>query len=149
MPTYEYKCNSCNIIIEVTHSIKETPQFFCEKCNSKVPLERIFSLNRTGFILKGGTEAIHWKEKRERIKKRSELGVKQIERYGTAGGTKLRPNVGGVETESWSDAAKLAKEAGINTNSYQPMIEKEKNISKTSGIDDRAWKAAKEQKNNS
>jgi len=147
MPSYEYRCNDCSTIVEIIHSIKESPQFFCEKCSSKQPLERLISFNKSGFILKGGSEAIHWKEKRQRMKKRSELGVKQIDRYGTEGGTSLKPNVGGIETDSWSDAAKLAKEAGINADSYKPMIEKEKNVSKISKVDDRVWKAAKEAKN--
>jgi putative FmdB family regulatory protein len=146
MPTYEYKCRSCCDIQEVTHSIKEDPEILCTVCGSKEPAERLISFNRGGFILKGGTEAIHWKEKRERMKKRSELGVKQIDRYGTDGGTRLQPNVAGMEVDSWKDASKLAKEAGMSTESYTPLIEKEKNVGKA-GVDDRVWKAAKEEKN--
>jgi len=97
------------------------------------------------FIIKGGTEASRWKEKRVRMERRKELGVRQVERYG--GSQKLRPNVAGVETDSWNDAAKMAREAGLNTESYEPLIEKEKRVSKSSGIDDLAWKSAKEQKN--
>jgi len=111
-------------------------------------MERLISWNGAGFILKGGTEAIHWKEKRNRIKKRAELGVKQIDRYGTEGGIKLQPNVGGMPADSWSDAAKVAKEAGMSVDSYKPMIEKEKSTSK-SGVDDNKWKAAKENKDKS
>jgi predicted double-glycine peptidase len=54
--------------------------------------------------------------------------------------------VAGVEQESWSDAAKLAKEAGLSADSYQPLIEKEKRTSKISGVDDAVWKKAKEEK---
>jgi len=57
------------------------------------------------------------------------------------------PNVGGVTVDTWSDASKLAKESGMNAESYKPMIEKEKSTSKISGIDDKTWKAAKENKN--
>jgi len=108
-------------------------------------MERLISYNRGGFILKGGSEAIHWKEKRNRMKKRAEMGVKQIERYGTEGGTQLRPNVGGMEVESWSDAAKVAKESGMNSESYTPLVEKEKSVGKL-GVDDRKWKVAKDLK---
>jgi putative FmdB family regulatory protein len=146
MPTYEYLCHKCGVVQEVIHSIKETPVITCEKCPSKEPLERLISHNISGFILKGGTAAIHWKEKRLKMKKRAELGVKQIDRFGSEGGTKLKPNVGGTEVESWSDASKLAKEAGLNTESYKPMVEKEKNLDKSGSIDNRTWKAAKESK---
>ena len=52
--------------------------------------------------------------------------------------------MGGLEQSSWSDAAKLAKEAGMNAESYKPLIEKEQRTSKVSGVDDAKWKKAKE-----
>jgi len=82
VPSYDYKCPSCGFVIEIIHSIKDSSQFFCEKCGSKEPLERLISFNRTGFICKG-SEASAWKEKRYRVKKNADLGVKQIERYGS------------------------------------------------------------------
>lgn len=145
MATYDYKCDRCGYLEEQIHSMNERPVFFCPQCKNngkEVKMARLFTLNPSGFIIKGGTEAINWKEKRYRMKKNEELGMKQIERYGT--GPKLKPNIAGVEQESWSDAAKLAKEAGMNAESYQPMIEKEKKTSKISGIDDAKWKKAKE-----
>ena len=135
MPTYEYKCSDCGHQEDIVHSIKETPDFYCPKCKDngkEIRLERLIGLSQ--FIIKGGSEAIHWKEKRLKMKKNAELGVKQIDRYGT--GSPLKPNVAGVETDSWSDAAKLAREAGINTTSYEPMIEKEKRTSKINKVDD-------------
>jgi putative FmdB family regulatory protein len=146
MPTYEYLCHNCGQIQEVIHSIKDDPAITCDACESSDPAERLISRNIGGFILKGGTEAIHWKEKRNRMKKNSEMGVRQIERYGSDGGTSLKPNVAGMEVDTWKDASKLAQEAGMSTESYQPLIEKEKNVGKL-GVDDRKWKAAKEIKN--
>jgi len=96
--------------------------------------------------MKGGTETTAWKEKRHRVKKNADLEVRQMERYG--GGSKLQPNVGGVPTESWSDASKLAKECGMNADTYKPLVEKEKKTSKISGIDDNRWKAVKAKKEN-
>ena len=139
MAAYDYFCSSCGHVHEEIHSMNESPVFYCPECNKK--LERKFSLS-VGFIIKGGTEATHWKEKRSRMSRREELGVRQVERYGT--GSKLRPNVAGMETDNWSDAAKLAGEAGMSTESYEPMIEKENRTSKSSGMDDAVWKAAKE-----
>jgi hypothetical protein len=107
-------------------------------------MERLISLNLNGgFFFKQWTEAQTYKISRDKRKQNTELEIRQIERYGS-GGTKLKPNVAGVETESWSDASKLASEAGLSTKSYEPLITQEKNISKISGIDDRKWKAAKE-----
>ena len=147
MPTYDYSCGECSFTEEQIHSMKEQPTYFCPQCKDagkEVKMERQFTLNTAGFIIKGGTEAINWKEKRHHHKKNAELGVRQIDRYGT--GPKLRPNVGGVETETWGDAAKLAKEAGMKSESYQPLIEKEKSVSKISGVDDTKWKKAKQDK---
>jgi putative FmdB family regulatory protein len=146
MARFDYKCMVCGHIQEEVHSMKESPVFYCPKCKDsgqEIQLERQFSVG-TGFIIRGGTEASHWKEKRVRMERRKELGVKQVERYG--GSQRLQPNVAGVEVDSWNDASKMAKEAGLNTESYEPMIEKEKRTSKISGIDDAAWKVAKEQK---
>jgi putative FmdB family regulatory protein len=146
MATYDYSCGKCGFREEQIHSMKEQPVFFCPHCKNngkEVQMTRIFTLNPSGFIIKGGTETINWKEKRYRMKKNLELGKRQIERYGSSG-PKLKPNVFGVEQESWSDAAKVAKESGINTNSYQSMIDKEKNTSKDSGINDTTWRKAKE-----
>jgi len=144
MPTYEYKCSACQSITEVTHSIKDSPTIECPEClkqDKHTSMERLISVNRGGFIIKGWTEAMAWKTKREKVRKNAELGVKQIERYSN--GVRLQPNVAGMEVDSWSDAQKVAKEAGMAADTYEPLIEKEKIISKTSGVDDVKWKAAK------
>jgi len=146
MPTYEYRCNDCGIVDEVTHSIKEDPDIFCPQCKTagkEVKMERLISLNKSGgFFFKQWTEAQVHKIGRDKRKQNNELEMRQIERYSS--GPKLRPNVAGMETESWSDAKKLASEAGMNTASYDAQIAKENTISKVSGVDDKKWKAAKE-----
>ena len=150
MPTYEYGCRECGNIDEVVHSIKKSPEIKCSKCSEngkEVVMERLISQNYGGFIFKGGTASMAWKEKRLRNKKSANLDVKQIDRWGE--GHRIQPNVAGHEVDSWSDASKLAKEAGMNTDSYKPMIEKEKRVSKSSGVDDTKWKAAKDNKDKS
>ena len=119
MPSYDYACSKCKITEEKIHRMSETPEYKCPKCGKK--MERLISLNRTGFIFKGGTETIHYKEKRNRLKKRE--AIKQNKVHGD--GPKLKPNIAGVEVDSWSDAKKLAKEAGLNHESYTPYVEKE------------------------
>jgi putative FmdB family regulatory protein len=145
MPTYEYRCNSCGKIQEEIHSIKTNPEIACQNCEEK-PMERLISLNISGFIT-GDTEAKLWKEKRHRKKKNADLDIRQIERYGT--GPRLTPNVGGQEVGSWSEAKKLAKDKGKNTSSYDKYIRNEKSTSKISGINDRAYKSAKEKRDKS
>lgn len=145
MPTYDYRCSTCTLVTEVTHSIKDTPIIDCPACLEKgehSPMERLISLNRGAFVIKQWTEAMAWKAKREKVKQNAELGVKQIERYSS--GPQLQPNVAGMEVGSWSEAQKVAKESGMRTDTYEPMIEKEKRVSKVSGVDDSKWKAAKE-----
>jgi putative FmdB family regulatory protein len=144
MPTYEYRCESCSTVREELHSIKVTPEFFCDDCEAPKPLKRIISNNPGGFVVKGDSPTKLWKESRLRHKKNADLEVKQIDRYGS--GPKLQPNVAGQETESWTDAQKLAKEAGIDTTTYNKHVTDEKSVSSKSNIDDRKWKKAKEAK---
>jgi hypothetical protein len=134
------------VVQEITHSIKETPDIFCPECKiegKEVKMERLISLNKSGgFLFKQWTESQCYKIGRDKRKQNNDLELRQIERYGT--GPKLKPNVAGVETESWSDAKKLAGEAGLNTNSFDKHITQESSTSKVSGINDTKWKAAKE-----
>jgi len=122
MPTYDYYCDKCDIKEEYIHGISESPEYKCSECGTV--MVRLFSTNSTGFIFKGGTPAIHYREKRNRMKKREETGIKQQMKHST--GERIQPNVAGYETDSWSDAQKVAKEAGMNHESYQPYVDKEK-----------------------
>ena len=123
MPAYDYKCLKCGNIEEIEHKMSETLAMTCGECGGV--LERQISSNFGGFLIKGGSSSIHWKEKRLRHKMNDEAGVRMQKRYGDAG-PKVRPNIMGVQQESWSDCQKLAKECGMNANSYQPLIEREK-----------------------
>jgi len=119
--TYEYECKKCDIIEEHVHAMSESPLIKCSKCQE--PMSMKISLNTSGFIMKGGTPTTHWKEKRLRMKKSEDMARRQ-KKHGT--GEKVRPNIAGVETGSWSDAQKMAREAGLNHESYTPWVEKEK-----------------------
>jgi putative FmdB family regulatory protein len=122
MPRYDYKCTKCDKVEEHIHPMSDNPLIKCSECNAE--MKRIISHNIAGFAIKGGSEAIHWREKQKRLKKREVLGKKQKERYGD--GPKVAPNIAGVMQDSWSDCQKLAKEAGMNHESYQSYVEKEK-----------------------
>ena len=96
MPTYDYHCDKCDLKEEQIHGISETPEYKCSKCCTV--MVRLLTLNRTGFILKGGSPAIHYREKRNRMAKREEAGRKQNLKHST--GERIQPNVAGYETDS-------------------------------------------------
>jgi putative FmdB family regulatory protein len=123
MPAYDYKCPKCENIEEHIHSIKDSPKIICTDCNET--MAKIISFNQSGFVLKGGSDTINWKEKRMRMKKRETIEKRQKERWKEKE-MKIKPNIAGVETGSWSDAQKMAKEAGLNHESFTPWVEKEK-----------------------
>ena len=122
MPTYEYRCNKCDTVTEHIHLMSENPEIKCPDCDEV--LERMISKNAGGFILKGGTATIHDREKRARKRKSEELKKKQERHRHDI--PQIQPNIAGVRTDSWSDAQKMAKEAGMNHESYTPFVEKEK-----------------------
>ena len=123
MPTYDYRCVSCDNTKEYFHSITEEPEYKCPECQSL--MKKIISRNCTGFTILGGSPAIHYREKQQRTKNSEKMKKKQEERWGGKG-PKVTPNIAGVKTDSWSDAQKMAKEAGMNHESYTPFVEKEK-----------------------
>lgn len=121
MPRYDYACEKCGNIEEHIHSMKESPEIKCPKCRSS--MTRQISLSFGGFNIKGGSSSIHWREKRYRKKKSEKLKEKQKTKYGNP---MPAPNIAGVRQESWSDCQKLAKECGLDSDSYTPMVEKER-----------------------
>lgn len=122
MPTYNYSCPSCEKIEEQFHKMSENPEYKCPDCGTV--MVRLISPNSSGFIIRGGTPTTNYREKRLRKKRSHELKRKQQERQDE--GPQVKPNIAGVETGTWSDAQKLAKEAGMNHESYTPFVEKEK-----------------------
>ena len=47
---YDYRCEKCDDIIEVEHSMKESPEIVCKKCKSI--MKRVIT-GGTGVIYKG------------------------------------------------------------------------------------------------
>lgn len=119
---YDYQCPDCKKIEEQIHGMSENPEYKCSVCGTV--MIKVFAPTR--FIMRGGTEAIHYREKRNHLKKNEILKEKQKRHKGP----RIQPNVAGMEVDSWKDAQKLAKEAGLNAESYTPFIEKENNEKK-------------------
>ena len=122
MPTYDYKCIKCGETQEVIHKMSENPELSCD-CGGK--MVRQIVLGDGGFIIKGGSSSIHWKEKKLRTKMNEEAGERMKKKYRDTG-SKITPNIAGVRQESWSDCQKLAKESGMSAESYQPLVDREK-----------------------
>ena len=124
MPTYVYKCPSCELEFDVTKKMSEssTPEN-CLDCKDVV-CDKIPAMPQ---VLFKGDE---WGDKNSRIKKqmearRSKATVKQDEMKRDAPGVTLVPNVNGERVDSWTDAQKLAKSMGKNTESYNNLVQKE------------------------
>jgi putative FmdB family regulatory protein len=126
MPAYDYQCKSCGIVEEHVHGMNETPEI---KCSCGGLMEKTFSPNIGGFILRGGTPASHYKEKRMRLKKSGEMARRQRIRYGENPGPHVKPNIAGHETGTWEKAHEIAREiqpvTGISPETYAPLAEKE------------------------
>ncbi len=52
MPTYEYECSECGVVLEVFHGIHEEPVPICEQCGQQ-KMKRIIS-SGIGVHFKGG-----------------------------------------------------------------------------------------------
>jgi putative FmdB family regulatory protein len=128
MPTYDYECEKCGSVHEVMHGMSESPQVSCLECGTAC--HKKFSPNFGGFFFKGGTPSTHYREKQNKKKRSEEMTKRQKSKHGDLG-PKITPNIAGVQTESWSDAQKMAKEAGMNSDSYTPWVEKEKKNKKS------------------
>jgi len=50
MPIYEYECEECHEVLEVSQSISESPKTTCPACSG--PLKKLISMS--SFQLKGG-----------------------------------------------------------------------------------------------
>jgi putative FmdB family regulatory protein len=80
MPTYDYKCSSCQNIQENFHSISSNPIIKCEKCNSTC--ERMMS-SSSNFILKGNNwPSKDMKMKKDMTAKNKKAGEKSKDSYG-------------------------------------------------------------------
>ncbi|MBD3261428.1 MAG: hypothetical protein GF334_07065 [Candidatus Altiarchaeales archaeon] len=125
MPVYEFKCENCESIFEVTCLIKERNEpRACPECSSE-NTERVISL--CSFVLKGdGWPGKNLKVRSQMQAKNRRLDSKKRDMKGDGMIPQLAPNVGGERTDSWDEAKKLAASKGKDTSSYEPYVQKEK-----------------------
>ena len=124
MPLYTYQCRSCEFPFEVLSSISEyQSERECPECGG-VGGRTITEVN---FVLKGsGWPGKNIKVNNQMLKRREVVGKKQevLKREGPK--MELAPNVDGERVDSWAEAKKLAGSKGLNADSYEPMVQKEK-----------------------
>lgn len=125
MPVYSYECQECGNTFDNVLPISQynDPQT-CPECGAH-PAKKL--VVPTNFILKGdGWAGKNHTIARQMEKKNQRLRVKGEERKREAPGLTLAPNVDGQRVDSWSDAAKLAKDKGKDTTGYVSRAQKEK-----------------------
>jgi len=78
MPTYNYKCDSCDYVFSIMQSIKDDPLERCDKCNGKI--SRIIGGN-FGLIFKGSgfylTDYVKKNNKKEKLATKSNGSKKE------------------------------------------------------------------------
>jgi putative FmdB family regulatory protein len=117
MPIYTYHCSSCDHEFDELLSVTEgdEPQK-CPKCKGesrKVISGCNFNLPGDGWVSKNGRIAAQMREKNKRLAGKED----EMKRGGRV--PSLVPNVGGELTDSWKDAAKLAKDKGKDSSGYE------------------------------
>ena len=74
MPTYQYKCNSCDYAFEIVQSMKDKKKKKCSECK-RLKLERL--IGTPMVFVKGEAKTIgHWAERKTEKMGRYELGDK-------------------------------------------------------------------------
>jgi len=117
MPIYTFQCSACDNEFEELLSVAEgeEPQE-CPKCKGeahKIIAGCNFNLPGDGWASKNGRIAGQMRDKNKKLAAKEE----EQKRGGLV--PTLVPNVGGERTDSWSDAAKLAKDKGKDTTAYE------------------------------
>ena len=122
MPTYDFRCVSCEAAFErvVSFAQAKEPQV----CECGHTASRV--LSPITFLLKGD----EWAGKNIMIRgqmaeKNRRLDVKQSEQKRLAEKNTLTPNVAGEQVESWREAQSVAASKGLNTSSYDTLVRRE------------------------
>jgi putative FmdB family regulatory protein len=126
VPTYEYRCESCDHDFERVLRIAQydEPQT-CPACGASPARKRV-SLN-AGFILSGdGWTGKNISIANQMARKNRRLDTKQNEMKRDAPAVTLTPNVDGERVGSWTEARKLAESKGKDASSYDAVVRKER-----------------------
>lgn len=131
MPTYSTRCESCGQAASVRLSFVDyesvklgVKNLECGECSGKVKLE--FNPGNVEFVLKdgesGGFASKAGKENKYRARRREIMAKREKDHVFK---TKLIPNYGGMETDTWKDAREEARKDGAVASTYEPLVKRE------------------------
>lgn len=123
MPLYSYACSSCSERFEEFAALVDyrKPQA-CPTCGGAA--ERVLGDRAPGIVLRGdGWPGKNLRVRNQMRQKNEVLARKERDLKVTM--PKLVPNVEGEQVNSWSDAAKLAKDRGKEVSGYERYARKE------------------------
>lgn len=103
---YDYRCESCEAVVEVWHGMTEDPDVVCNVCGGC--MKRVIS-GGVGVIFKGsGWSTKAGRVKTQMAKRRAATKARQRDRYGSAS-IDVVPNYKGKTYESWSEVESVAR----------------------------------------
>ena len=119
MAKYEYRCQECLNEQEEIHRMSETPEIVCSECGHEGIKKMI--PKSVNFVLKGANwSGKNAKEKSYRTKRNKEMGKKMAESHDIPS---ISPNYKGEVCKDWDEAAKLAKNDGVDPLRYGKQLE--------------------------
>ncbi len=102
MPTYTYECKKCEHLMDVFHSMSESPRVKCESCGSRSMKRRLGT--GAGIIFKGsGFYETDYKEKKGKKPPEKEAASKSDKK------AESKPEKAKSESKSKSDSGKKSK----------------------------------------
>ena len=125
MATHDFECTKCGHIME-NMLVKMSVDLDSVKCERCCRDTKNLSFGGLGSVFKGSswaTKNLKVKSQRGEVNKR--LGKKQHDEHAKM---KLVPNIAGVEVDNFRDAAKLAKEAGLDSQLYEKHAREEEKL---------------------
>lgn len=86
MPSYDYSCQKCGLIFEVTHSMSEKPKIICPECKSENVKKEFHTV---GFITRSGNNnamnrAVDQVKRNSEMKEemRRDMGIEKVHPLG-------------------------------------------------------------------
>jgi len=125
MATHDFECIECGHVMEdvLLKMSADLNSVKCEKCGGDM---KNLSFGGVGSVFKGSS----WATKNLKVKTQKKIVNKKLDKKQHEEHSKMRlvPNIGGVEMDSFKDAAKLAKEAGLDASLYEKEAKKEEKL---------------------
>lgn len=124
---YDFKCGGCGALEEYDIPLKEFPDHKesgveCRECGATA--EYVFNPQSVQISFVGDAWADkNYQEKAYRNRRSKYLKKRQYEVHKKP---ELVPNFKGEEADTWEEAADAARDEGLSTESYEPLIQKER-----------------------